>query len=224
MKYEIKGGDLPYVVISLNSGETVFSQTGGMAWMTSSVKMETNARGGIGGMLGRAFSGESLFLTNFTAEADNQQVTFASGFPGQIKPFDVTDKEIIIQKSGFLCAENNVQLKTHFTKKLGMGLFGGEGFIMQKVSGTGVAFAEISGAVEEKTLAEGETLVVDTGYVAAYEATVSADVQMIKGIKNMFLGGEGLFVVRLTGPGKVWLQSMPFTELVKKIVPYVYKG
>ncbi|MBN1373949.1 TIGR00266 family protein [Candidatus Dojkabacteria bacterium] len=221
MKYEIKGGNLPYIVMKLSKGESVFSEKGGMAWMSPQIKMETNMRGGVMSAIGRAFSGESMFLATFTSEADDAEIAFTSEFPGQIIEFDLSGNSIITQKDAFMVAENTVELSVHLTKRFGMGLLGGEGFILQKLSGKGKAFIEVAGSVEERLLTEGEELLVDTGYIAAYEDSVTADIQMVKGFKNILFGGEGLFLATVKGPGKVWLQSMPIMELAKKIIPYV---
>jgi len=224
VKYQIKGETLPYVACRLSKGESVFTESGGMAWMSENIKMETNMRGGIGGAIGRAFSGESLFLVNYLATEDNAEIGFTSEFPGKIIEFKLSGNEIICQRDAFMFAETGVELKVHLRKKLGMSMFGGEGFVLQKLTGKGLAFVEIAGSVEMRELDKGENLVVDTGYVAAYEATVSSEIKMVKGFKNILFGGEGLFLTKLTGPGKVWLQSMPVTELSKKILKYIPKN
>ena len=221
MQYEIFGGNLPAVTIKLNQGEAVYTQSGGMSWMSSGIQMQTNMKGGFMKGLGRMLSGDSLFLATYSAMAPNQEITIASTFPGAIVPLDMAKGDIIVQKSAFLCAQPEAMLSAHVVKGLGAGLFGGEGFILQKLSGTGLAFIEIDGAVCEKTLAPGESLIVDTGNIAAYEASVGYEVMMIKGFKNVLFGGEGLLNTRLTGPGKVWLQTMTLPGFAGRIIPFI---
>ena len=215
METKITGDSLPAVVCRLNKGEQVITENGGMSWMSDGLKMETSTNGGLLKGLGRALSGESIFMNTYTAERDDVEIAFASSFPGRILEFDLKQGECIIaQKKAFLCSEKSVNLSMHFQKKVGAGLFGGEGFIMQKIEGPGKVFLEIDGDVVEKVLAPGEVLKVDNGYVAAMESTVSMNIETVKGIKNIFLGGEGLFLTTLTGPGKVYLQTMPVSNLV----------
>lgn len=214
METIISGDMLPVVTWKLNSGETVLAENGGMAWMSNNMKMETTTNGGIMKGIGRAFAGESFFMNKYTAETDGQEIAFASSFPGQILQFDLQEgQSIIAQKRAFLCASSGVNIEMHFRKKLGAGFFGGEGFIMQKISGPGRAFLEIDGSVVVRELAAGETLKVDNGYVAAMTSGVNMDITTVQGIKNIFFGGEGLFLTTVTGPGKVWLQSMPLAQL-----------
>lgn len=218
MKAEILGGSLPVVVCKMEKGEEVYTETGGMAWMSDGMKMTTNTNGGIMKGIGRAFAGESIFMNTYTAEADNTEIAFASSFPGEILEFDLKEgEEIIAQKRAFLCAEKTVNMAMHFRKKLGAGFFGGEGFIMQKLSGHGKVFIEIDGAVVKKELAEGEVLKVDNGYVAAMTSNVGLDITTVKGLKNIVFGGEGLFLTTVKGPGTVWLQSMPISKLAGTI-------
>lgn len=218
MKTEILGGSLPVVVCKMEKGEEIYTETGGMAWMSDGMKMTTNTNGGIMKGIGRAFAGESIFMNTYTAEADNTEIAFASSFPGEILEFDLKEgEEIIAQKRAFLCAEKTVNMAMHFRKKLGAGFFGGEGFIMQKLSGHGKVFIEIDGAVVKKELAEGETLKVDNGYVAAMTSNVALDITTVKGLKNIVFGGEGLFLTTVKGPGTVWLQSMPISKLAGTI-------
>lgn len=224
MQYLIFGGNFPAVSFRLEQGESIYTQSGGMSWMTSGMQMETNMRGGLMKGLGRMLSGDSLFLASYTAMAPNQEITIASTFPGAILPIDVSQGEIIAQKSAFLCAQPGVTLSVHVVKGIGAGLFGGEGFILQRLTGQGLAFLEIDGSVCEKTLAPGEVLVVDTGNIAAYEARVQYEVTMIKGFKNVLFGGEGLLNTRLTGPGKVWLQTMTMPGFAGRIVPFLPKN
>ena len=212
MKYEIKGGNFPVVTCTLSSGEQMITEKGSMVWMSSNIDMETQG-GGLGKMFSKAFSGESMFQNIYTARGEGM-ITFGSSFPGQIIPLQVSPgREMILQKSAFLASETGVNLSIFFNKKLGAGLFGGEGFIMQKISGQGIAFVEIDGELVEYDLKPGEVLVVDTGNVAGFESTVSMDIRQVPGLKNKLLGGEGLFNTHLTGPGKVWLQTMPIVNV-----------
>ena len=212
MKYEIKGGNFPVVTCTLSSGEQMITEKGSMVWMSANIEMETQG-GGLGKMFSKAFSGESMFQNIYTARGEGM-ITFGSSFPGQIIPLQASPgREMILQKSAFLASETGVNLSIFFNKKLGAGLFGGEGFIMQKISGQGIAFVEIDGELVEYDLKPGETLVVDTGNVAGFESTVSMDIRQVPGLKNKLLGGEGLFNTHLTGPGKVWLQTMPIVNV-----------
>ena len=214
MKTEIIGENVPVLVCKLQRGEEIFTETGGMSWMSQGIKMKTNTNGGLMKGLGRALAGESIFMNVFTSEADEAEIAFASAFPGKILEFDLRDGEkIIAQKRAFLCAEKSVQMSMHFRKKIGAGFFGGEGFIMQKLTGPGKAFLEIDGSVVKKELAAGEVLEVDNGYVAAMTEGVDLDIKLVKGLKNIVFGGEGLFLTTLKGPGTVWLQSMPISKL-----------
>ena len=222
MKYEIIGGQLPVVVCKLNEGEKMFTESGGMSWMDEGFHMDSNTRGGILKGLGRALSGESIFLTTYTSTKDDSEIAFGSSFPGKILPVKLDgDKSFIIQKNAFLAAEDNIHLDPFFRKKLGTGFFGGEGFILQKISGEGTAFLEIDGDIVEKDLAPGETIQVDQGYIAAFEESVRFDITTVKGLKNKFFSGEGFFMATLTGPGKVLLQTMPFSVLADRIIALV---
>ena len=215
MEAKITGDSLPVVTCKLNQGESVITENGGMSWMTDGLSMETSTNGGLLKGLGRALSGESIFMNIYTAQREGAEIAFASSFPGRILEFDLAEgQSIIAQKKAFLCSEKGVNLSMHFQKKIGAGLFGGEGFIMQKIEGPGKVFLEIDGDAVERTLAPGEVLKVDNGYVAAMESTVNMNIETVKGIKNIFLGGEGLFLTTLTGPGKVYLQTMPVSNLV----------
>ena len=221
MKYEILGDNLPVVVCRLENGEAMFNEGGSMSWMSPNMKMETTTNGGAGKALGRMFAGEKLFQNVYTAENGEGMIAFSSSFPGSIKAFEITpDNEIVLQKKAFLAGESGVELSVHLNKKLGVGFFGGEGFIMQKVSGNGIVFAEFDGHVVEYTLQENEQLVVDTGHVAAIDMSVSMDIKMVEGAKNIFFGGEGLFLTTLTGPGRVWLQTMPLSNVARILRPY----
>lgn len=224
MKYEIKGGNLPVAICHLEAGETMITENGSMSWMSPNMEMETNA-GGFGKALGRMFSGESIFQNFYTAKGGEGMIAFASSFPGSIVPFEIAPgKELIVQKSGFLASEKTVELSVHIQKKLGAGFFGGEGFIMQKLSGHGVAFVEFDGAVIEYDLAPGQSMVLDTGYLAAMEASCKMEIQQVAGLKNKLLGGEGFFNTVISGPGKVWIQTMPMNKVAGAIRPYIPTG
>ena len=224
MKYEIKGGTLPVVICHLEAGETMITENGSMSFMSPNMQMETNA-GGFGKALGRMFSGESIFQNLYTAKGGEGMIAFASSFPGSIVPFEIgPGKELIVQKSGFLASEKTVELSVHIQKKLGAGFFGGEGFIMQKLSGYGVAFVEFDGSVLEYDLAPGESMVLDTGYLAAMEGSCKMEIQQVPGLKNKLLGGEGFFNTVVSGPGKVWVQTMPISKVAGSIRPYIPTG
>ena len=223
MKYELKGGVFPVVVCDLNDGEKMITEKGSMVWMTPNMEMQTSG-GGLGKMFSKAFSGESMFQNIYTAHGAGM-IAFGSSFPGRILPIEIAPgREMILQKSAFLASEASVQLSIHFNKKFGSGLFGGEGFIMQRLSGSGIAFAEIDGELVEYDLAPGQQMIVDTGNVAGFESTVSIDIQQVAGLKNKLLGGEGLFNTVLTGPGKIWLQTMPISGVAASIRPYIPTG
>ena len=222
LQYRIEGTTLPVVTVTLSPGDRIFSSSGGMSWMTQAVEMETNTGGGLGKMFKRALSGESLFIVDYFVNKGQGEIAFASEFPGQVMALELAEgQQMIVQKDSFMCAEKSVDLDMHFRKKLGAGLFGGEGFILQKLTGAGTAFVNFDGEIVVKELAAGETLRVDTGHVAMFEPTVEFDVQMLKGFKNLLLGGEGLFLGVLRGPGKVWLQTMPMNKLAQKVAQYM---
>lgn len=222
MNYQILGDTLPAVVCTLNPGEAMITESGGMCWMTPNMQMETTSNGGVGKAIGRMFSGEALFQNRYTAQGGQGMIAFASSFPGCIRAFTVSPgRDIIVQKSGFLASETSVQLSVFFQKKFGAGLFGGEGFIMQRLSGNGIAFVEFDGYVVEYDLQPGQQLVVDTGYIAAMDATCQMDIKSVPGVKNMLFGGEGLFNTWVTGPGKIYLQTMPISHLAGSIRPYI---
>ena len=214
MQYEIKGDQLPVVVCTLEAGECMITERGAMSWMTSNMRMQTQATGGVGKAFGRMFSGESMFQNKYTAEGGQGLIAFASSFPGEIRAVQIAPGQgIVAQKSAFLAATPGVELSIHFKKKLGAGFFGGEGFIMQKLSGEGIAFVEIDGSIVEYQLQPGQTMLLDTGYLAMMDETVQMDIEMIHGAKNIFLGGEGLFNTKVTGPGRVWIQTMPISKI-----------
>lgn len=221
MKYEIKGGNLPVVICTLQPGETMVTESGAMSWMSPNMKMETGAKGGLGGAFGRMFSGESIFQNRYTAQKDEGLIAFASSFPGEIRAVDIVPgRGIVVQKRGFLACTEGVDLSVFFQKKFGTGFFGGEGFIMQKLSGNGIAFIEIDGHAAEYDLSAGQELLVSTGYLAAMEESCTMDVVAVKGAKNMLLGGEGIFNTVVRGPGKVILQTMPISKVAELLTPF----
>ena len=223
MQYEIKGGAFPVVICQLESGEQMVTEKGSMVWMSPSMQMETKG-GGLGRMFSKAFSGESMFQNVYTARGAGM-IAFGSSFPGRILALTIAPgQEMIVQKSAFLAAQPGVELSIHFNKRLGVGLFGGEGFIMQRLGGRGVAFVEIDGELVEYELKAGEQLVVDTGNVAGFTEGVRMEIQQVPGMKNKLLGGEGLFNTLLTGPGRVWLQTMPISGVATSILPYIPSG
>jgi uncharacterized protein (TIGR00266 family) len=222
MHYEIFGTTLQTLDITLNAGEDVFTESGGMAWMRGDIYMSTDTRGGLLKGLARTLTGESLFLTTYRCKGKEGVITFTPEAPGSIVPVPLTAGESrICQKDAFMVAEGSVGLEVHFRRKLGSGLFGGEGFILQKLTGPGTAWVEIAGEVREYTLTAGETMKVDPGHIAMYEPSVNYDITRVKGVKNIFFGGEGLFLATLTGPGKIWLQSLPLANLAAKIIQYI---
>lgn len=224
MKYDIQGGNLPVVICTLEAGEKIITEGGGMTWMSPNMQMETSG-GGIGKMFGRAFSGESIFQNIYTAKGKEGMIALASSFPGSIKAFEISpDKPMILQKSAFLASEQGVELSVHFKKNFGAGLFGGEGFIMQKVSGNGLCFVEFDGHVVEYDLEAGEQMVIDTGNLAAMTATCTMEIQSVPGLKNKFLGGEGLFNTVVTGPGHIWLQTLPASGMASVLSKYIATG
>ena len=199
------------------TGEAMYTQSGGMAWMSEGLALDANMEGGLMKGIGRMFTGESLFMATYTAVRPDCIIAFASTVPGRILPVDMSRTSLICQKGAFLCAQPTVEVSTVFTKKISAGFFGGEGFILQQLKGSGMAFLEVDGDVVEKTLAPGEVMKVDTGNVFAFEPTVSYEIETIKGVKNMLFGGEGLFLTRLTGPGKIYMQTMNIAEFTGRI-------
>lgn len=219
MQYEIKGEPTPVVICHVENGETMITESGSMVWMSPNMEMQTTA-GGFGKVFGRMFTGENLFQNRYTARGGAGMVAFASSFPGKIVAVQVSpERPVIAQKCAFLAAEEGVELSVFFQKKIGAGFFGGEGFLLQKLSGRGIAFLEVDGHGEEYFLAPGEKLIVDTGNLAYMDATCSVDIQTVKGVKNMLFGGEGIFHTVITGPGKVVLQTMPMSALAAALAP-----
>ena len=224
MNYEIKGEPFPVAICNLNSGESVKCQAGAMAWMSPNMEMKTQT-GGLGKMFGKALTGESLFENVYTAQNGDGMISFATGVPGKILAIKLEGgKTIVAQKRSFLASATTVEMETAVQKKLGAGLLGGEGFIMQKFSGQGDLFLEIDGSVIEYNLAAGQVMIVDTGSLACMEGTVQMDVVSVKGLGNKLAGGESFFNTKLTGPGKIWLQTMPVSQLANAIRPFIPTG
>ena len=222
MRYEIQGETLPVVICQLEAGEKMITEGGGMAWMAPNILMETTTNGGIGKAFGRMFTGEKMFQNIYTAQGGEGMIAFASSFPGSVEAFEIgPGQEMILQKSAFLAGEAGVDLSVFFNKKFSSGLFGGEGFIMQKVSGHGMVFAEFDGHVINYELQTGQQIVVDTGHLAAMSATCGMEIQSVPGVKNMLFGGECIFNTVITGPGKVWLQTMPISNVAGVLRPYL---
>jgi uncharacterized protein (TIGR00266 family) len=222
MTYEIKGGSFPIVECTLKSGESMITQSGSMCWMDSSITMETSSNGGIGKVVGRLFTREKLFQNIYTSTKDESKIIFGTAVPGSIMAVDLTGgQSIICQKSAFLASYGNIELSTYFNKKIGAGLFGGEGFIMQKLTGEGTVFLEIDGSSVELELQEGEKKIISTGYLVSMSESCTMDVETVKGVKNIFLGGEGIFNTTVTGPGKIILQTMPLPRLANSIIPFL---
>lgn len=225
MNYKLIGQTVPVVEMTLNQGETVYTQSGGMAYQTQGIEMSTNARGGVMQSLGRMFTGESIFMANYKASANGAIVAFASTVPGSIMPIDLSQmpEGMIMQKGAFLCAENDVNLSIAFTKRFASGLFGGEGFILQKAQGAGTVFLEVDGDAIVKDLQPGEVLKVDTGNVVAFQPSVKYEIETVKGLGNIFFGGEGLFLTKLVGPGRVILQSQNISDFAGRVLAYLPK-
>jgi uncharacterized protein (TIGR00266 family) len=225
MKYRITGTSMQALDILLTRGEALITEVGGMSWMRGQVDMKTNMPGGLLGGLSRAVAGESVFLTTYTCMGDQAVITFTPEAPGSIIPIELAaGQSVIAQRDAFMCASAGVTLEIHLRQRLGVGLFGGEGFILQKITGPGTAFFEIDGEVVEVDLAAGETMRVDPGHIALFEPTVTNRIEMVKGVTNVLFGGEGLFLATVTGPGKVWLQTMPLNNLISKIIAKLPKS
>lgn len=220
MRYEIKGEPLPVALVYLEGGESVMCQKGAMSWMMPNMKMATGT-GGIGKAFSKMFSGESMFQNTYTSEGGPGMIAFASSVPGSIIPFDISQGDMIVQKGGYLASEPSVEFSIAFQKKLGAGFFGGEGFIMQRLHGKGIALVEIDGYVVEYDLQAGQQMVIDTGYLAAMTGTCTMDIQTVKGIGNALFGGEGLFNTVVTGPGKIYLQTMPISQLAGAVAAVI---
>ncbi len=222
MQYEIRGGNLPVLICQLERGEQMITERGSMCWMSPNMRMETSGGGSLGKAFGRMFAGEAIFQNLYTAEGGPGMIAFASSFPGSIREIPIgPGQDFVVQKTGFLASEAGVELSIFFQKKLGAGFFGGEGFIMQRLSGNGRAFIEIDGSAVEYNLAAGQEIVVDTGYLAAMSSTCSLDIQKIPGVKNVLFGGEGLFNTVVRGPGHVILQTMPVSGVAKSLQPFI---
>jgi uncharacterized protein (TIGR00266 family) len=222
VEYYITGEVMQTLDIRLQPGEAIYTESGGMAWMTGDIEMSTDTRGGLLKGLGRSLAGESLFMTTYRCRSGAGMVVFTPESPGKILALDLArSQSMICQKDAFMCAADSVTLEMHFRKRLGAGLFGGEGFVLQKLTGPGLAFAEIAGELREYTLQAGQTMLVDPGHIALYEPTVDYDIERVKGVKNILFGGEGLFLATLKGPGRIWLQSMPLSNLAGKLARYL---
>ena len=221
MNYEIKGTPLPVAICNLNAGESMYTDKGGMSWMTPNMQMATNAGGSFGKAMSRMFSGESMFQNIYTAQGGPGQIAFSSSFPGEILAINVANGPIVAQKSAFMAAEMSVNMSIHFQGKFGVGFFGGEGFIMQKFEGNGMVFLEIDGSVIVYELQAGQSMLLDTGHLAAMDASVQISVESVKGIGNKIFGGEGFFNTRVTGPGRIWLQTMPASAVAAAIGPFI---
>lgn len=224
MRYQIEGGSLPVLTVELEAGEAMVSESGGRTWMKGNVSTDTKADGGLGKSLGRMLSGESLFLNHYRANG-KCEIAFTSSFPGKIIAKTLAPGEsVICQKRAFLCATEGTQLSIFFRKKVSTGLFGGEGFIMQKVTGPGIAFFEIDGYCKEYDLAPGEEIICDTGVVAIMDESCKMDVRMVGSVKNALFGGEGLVDTVVSDPGKVMLQTMPIYKVASAIQPFIVTG
>jgi len=225
LKYHIRGTVQQTVGVDLNPGQTIFSDTGAMSWMTATVNMSTNTGGGLGGMFKRALSGASAFIIDFTVNGGPGQVAFSTDFPGKVLAFDLdAGQSVIMHRHAFICAEKSVALDIFFTKKLGAGMFGGEGFVLQKLTGPGMVFAELDGDAIEYHLQPGQVMKVEPGHVAMFESSVTFDITMIKGMTNILFGGEGLFLATLTGPGRIWLHSMTVSKMAHRVGEYLPKS
>lgn len=226
MKYEIIGNVVPAIEMELNKGETVFTQSGGMVWEDEGIEMKTNAKGGVMQGLGRMFAGESLFMANYTATQDGAKIAFASTMPGKIIAYDIGEGNdgIIAQKGAFLCAEEGVNVKATLTKNIGAGFFGGEGFILQDIHGKGKAFLEVDGDAVIRDLKPGETIKISTGNVVAFDKTCQYEIATVKGLGNIFFGGEGLFLTKIVGPGRVILQTQDYKEFASRVLSLAPKS
>lgn len=219
-KYEIVGTMVPYVELTLDKDEKVYTQSGGMCWRDPSFEMITDTKGGFMKGLGRMFSGESMFMNTYKSLEDGSKIAFASTSLGEIIPIDLSSTDgVIAQKRAFLCGEDSVKCDAVFTKKFGVGLFGGEGFVLQDIHGDGMVFLEVDGNIMKKNLKDGESILVDTGNIVYFEKTCKYEIETVKGAKNILFGGEGLFLTKIIGPGNVVLQTQNFNEFVGRIIP-----
>ncbi|MGC9356612.1 MAG: TIGR00266 family protein [Anaerolineae bacterium] len=222
MDYKVHGTVMQSLDIQMTQGESVYTESGGMAWMGGDIDMKTDTKGGLMAGLGRKLAGESFFMTTYTCRGQRGFVTFTPEVPGKILPMDLNAGQVLIcQRDAFMCAESSVKLEMHFRRKLGTGLFGGEGFILQKVTGPGKVFLEIPGELRSYTLQERQQIKVDPGHIAAFDASVSYDISSVKGVTNVLFSGEGLFLATLRGPGRIWLQSLPISNLARKLARYI---
>jgi uncharacterized protein (TIGR00266 family) len=222
MKYDLQGTTMQLLNVELEENETIVSESGRLVFMSDNIKMDTEAKGGLWASIKRKFAGESFFLVNFTPAAGRGLIAFGSEFPGKIIPLKINPgEEIIAQKDAFLCSEESITFDATFTEKIGAGLLGGEGLILIKLKGSGLAFFNVGGEVTELDLKKGQKIRVDTGNLAMFDSGMEYSVERVKGIKNMIWGGEGLFLATITGPGRVWVQSMPVAELAGKLAEYL---
>ncbi len=222
IKYEIEGGSLPVLICYPEVGQALCTQSGAMSWMSPNMQMMTNSGGGIKKALGRFFAGESLFMNEYTPQGGTGMIAFGAALPGKIIPYEVSPgNSVILQKSAFLAMEKGLDLSVHFQRRFGSGMFGGEGFVLQKVSGSGTVFIEIDGYCKEYELGAGESIIVDSGYLAAMSESCTMDIQSVKGVKNVLFGGEGIFNTVITGPGRVYVQSMPAVGLAERLLPFL---
>jgi len=218
VEHEVIGDDMQAVILSLGAGDVVRAEAGAMMFMTESIDMDAKMEGGLLGGIKRKFlSGESFFITYFRCTGAAGRVAFAGPYPGKIIPIELRSQQLLCQKDSFLCAIGDVDISIAFTKRLGAGFFGGEGFILQKLEGSGLAFLHSGGTIVPMTLGPGERLRVDTGCLVALDPTVDYDIVRVGGIKTSLFGGEGLFFASLTGPGRIWLQTLPFSRLADRI-------
>ncbi|NLO07653.1 MAG: TIGR00266 family protein [candidate division WS1 bacterium] len=225
MQHTIRGTVMQSVEVTLDQGEAVYTEAGGMAWMTANIGMDTNMKGGLMGALKRVASGESMFMTTYRCESGAGFVTFTLESPGQIVPMELAaGQSMICQRDAFMVAQEGVTLEMHLHKRLGAALFGGAGLVLQKVTGPGLALFELVGEIVEYNLQPGQMLKVDPGHVGMMDPSVSFEITTVPGIKNKFFGGEGMFLATLTGPGRVWLQTMPLANLARKLIPYLPTG
>ena len=224
MKYRVDGSVMQILTVDLEEGEEVYAESGALSWMSGNMEMHSYVHGGVGGAIGRTLTGESLFTVRFRPKGGPGYVAFSPSFPGKVIPVEISKgRDMICQKDAFLAAETTVSVKSIFRKKLTVGLFGGEGFNLQKLSGSGMAFVEVDGEVSVIELKQGESLKVDTGSLAMFEPTVTYDVTMVRGVRNILFGGEGMFLAILKGPGKVWLQTMPAMNLIQRVLAFLKK-